>query len=47
MEMRTDLRNFDQQGLITFVEELGQPAFRGRQMMPVDLSPGESPASRR
>ncbi|MGB5230847.1 MAG: 23S rRNA (adenine(2503)-C(2))-methyltransferase RlmN [Desulfoprunum sp.] len=40
MEMRTDLRNFDQQGLITFVEELGQPAFRGRQMMPWIYRPG-------
>ena len=40
MEMRTDLRNLDRQGLIRFVEELGQPAFRGRQMMPWLYRPG-------
>lgn len=34
MQNKTDLRNFDQAGLVRFVEALGQPAFRGRQMMP-------------
>jgi len=36
----TDLRNFDQEGLIRFVEGLGQPAFRGRQMMSWLYRPG-------
>jgi len=31
--MKVDLKNLDQQGLIEFVESLGQPAFRGRQLM--------------
>lgn len=30
---KTDLKNFDQDGLVTFVESLGQPAFRGKQIM--------------
>lgn len=34
MQSKTDLRNLDQQGLVRFVESLGQPAFRGRQMLP-------------
>ncbi len=34
MLKKTDLRNFDQEELVRFVEALGQPAFRGRQMMP-------------
>lgn len=36
----TDLRNFDQEALIRFVEGLGQPAFRGRQMMSWLYRPG-------
>lgn len=31
--MKTDLKNFDQEQLIQYVESLGQPAFRGRQIM--------------
>ncbi|MEE4165646.1 MAG: 23S rRNA (adenine(2503)-C(2))-methyltransferase RlmN [Desulfocapsaceae bacterium] len=31
--MKTDCRNLDQRGLIAFVEALGQPPFRGRQIM--------------
>lgn len=38
--MKTDLRNFDQQGLVEFVERLGQPAFRGRQLMAWLYKPG-------
>lgn len=34
MQKKTDLRNLDQKGLVQFVESLGQPAFRGKQMMP-------------
>lgn len=40
MTDRIDLRNFDQQGLVQFVESLGQPAFRGRQMLPWLYRPG-------
>ncbi len=32
-EPKTDLKNFDQNQLVGFVESLGQPAFRGRQIM--------------
>lgn len=32
-EAKTDLKNFDQEQLITFVESLGQPKFRGKQIM--------------
>jgi 23S rRNA (adenine2503-C2)-methyltransferase len=42
MDNRTDLRNLDQQGLVRFVESLGQPAFRGKQMMPWIYRPGVS-----
>lgn len=38
--MITDLKNLDQQGLISFVESLGQPAFRGRQLMAWLYRPG-------
>lgn len=37
---RTDLKNLDQNGLIDFVESLGQPAFRGRQLMAWIYRPG-------
>lgn len=37
---KTDLRNFDQEQLIEFVESLGQPAFRGRQIMSWLYRPG-------
>ncbi len=30
---KTDLKNFDQDQLIAYVESLGQPAFRGKQIM--------------
>ncbi len=30
---KTDLKNLTQEGLINYVESLGQPAFRGRQIM--------------
>ncbi len=33
MNKKVDLRNFDQEQLVTYVESLGQPAFRGRQIM--------------
>ncbi len=33
-QTKIDLRNLDQQGLVQFVESLGQPAFRARQMLP-------------
>lgn len=39
-EKKTDLRNFDQEQLIQFVESLGQPAFRGRQIMAWLYRPG-------
>ncbi len=35
-----DLKNLDQQGLIRFVESLGQPAFRGRQILAWLYRPG-------
>jgi 23S rRNA (adenine2503-C2)-methyltransferase len=31
--LKTNLKNFDQNGLIAFVESLDQPAFRGKQIM--------------
>ncbi len=33
MNRKTDLKNLDQEGLIHYVESLGQPAFRGKQIM--------------
>lgn len=33
MSTKTDLRNFTQEELVLYVESLGQPAFRGRQIM--------------
>ena len=32
-EIRTDLKNLTQEQLVRFVESLGQPAFRGRQIL--------------
>lgn len=40
--VKTDLKNLDQNGLIDFVESLGQPAFRGRQLMAWIYRPGIS-----
>jgi 23S rRNA (adenine2503-C2)-methyltransferase len=37
---KTDLKNFNLEGLIHYVEELGQPAFRGRQIMSWLYRPG-------
>ncbi len=37
---KTDLKNFTQEGLIEYVENLGQPAFRGRQIMGWLYRPG-------
>jgi len=37
---KTDLKNFDQEGLISYVESLEQPAFRGRQIMAWLYRPG-------
>jgi 23S rRNA (adenine2503-C2)-methyltransferase len=37
---RIDCRDLDQQGLVDFAEELGQPAFRGRQIMAWLYRPG-------
>jgi 23S rRNA (adenine2503-C2)-methyltransferase len=37
---KTDLKNFDQNGLVDFVERLGQPPFRGRQLMTWLYKPG-------
>jgi 23S rRNA (adenine2503-C2)-methyltransferase len=31
--IKTDCKDLDQEGLVTFVESLEQPAFRGRQIM--------------
>ncbi len=39
---KTDLKNFDQQGLIEFVEQLNQPSFRGKQLMAWLYKPGIS-----
>ncbi len=38
--LKTDLKNFDQQGLIEFVEKLKQPSFRGKQLMSWLYKPG-------
>ncbi len=38
--VKTDCRNLDQRGLIAFVESLGQPAFRGKQIMSWLYRPG-------
>ncbi len=38
--MKVDLKNLDQPALIEFVESLGQPAFRGRQLMSWLYRPG-------
>ncbi len=40
--MKTDLKNFNLDGLIEYVESLGQPAFRGRQIMTWLYRPGIS-----
>jgi 23S rRNA (adenine2503-C2)-methyltransferase len=40
MTQKTDLKNFDLEGLIRYVEGLGQPAFRGRQIMNWLYRPG-------
>lgn len=40
MTAKTDLKNFDLKGLVRYVEELGQPAFRGRQIMAWLYRPG-------
>ncbi|MFV0437331.1 MAG: 23S rRNA (adenine(2503)-C(2))-methyltransferase RlmN [Desulfopila sp.] len=37
---KTDLRNFDQQQLINYVQSLGQPGFRGKQIMVWLYRPG-------
>jgi len=40
MTHKTDLKNFNLEGLIGYVESLGQPAFRGRQIMAWLYRPG-------
>ncbi|MDR3631761.1 MAG: 23S rRNA (adenine(2503)-C(2))-methyltransferase RlmN [Desulfocapsaceae bacterium] len=40
MNAKTDLKNYDLKGLVAFVEGLGQPAFRGRQIMGWLYRPG-------
>jgi len=40
IERKTDLKNFDQEQLVAYVESLGQPAFRGRQIMAWLYRPG-------
>ncbi len=40
MEKRTDLRNLTQEEIVSYVEGLGQPAFRGRQIMSWLYRPG-------
>ena len=40
MNEKTDLRGLTQAGLVRFVEGLGQPAFRGRQLLPWLYRPG-------
>ena len=42
MDNRIDVKNLNQQGLIEFVENLRQPAFRGRQLMSWLYKPGIS-----
>lgn len=39
-DTRTDLKNFDQQQLISYVQSLGQPGFRGKQIMGWLYRPG-------
>ena len=39
-EVKTDLRNLTQDQIVSFVESLGQPAFRGRQIMAWLYRPG-------
>lgn len=39
-ETRTDLKNFDQEQLVAYVESLGQPRFRGKQIMTWLYRPG-------
>lgn len=41
-KQKTDLRNFDQDQLIEYVESLGQPKFRGKQIMGWLYRPGIS-----
>jgi 23S rRNA (adenine2503-C2)-methyltransferase len=41
-EQKTDLKNLTQEGLIKYVESLGQPAFRARQIMGWLYRPGIS-----
>ncbi|MBV5317471.1 MAG: 23S rRNA (adenine(2503)-C(2))-methyltransferase RlmN [Desulfobulbaceae bacterium] len=38
--MKTDLKNLNQEQLVQFVESLGQPAFRGRQILAWIYKPG-------
>ncbi len=40
MEQKTDLRNMTQEELVAYVESLGEPAFRGRQIMGWLYRPG-------
>ncbi len=40
MKTMTDLKNLDQEDLIHYVESLGQPAFRGKQIMAWIYRPG-------
>ncbi|MBC8208130.1 MAG: 23S rRNA (adenine(2503)-C(2))-methyltransferase RlmN [Desulfobulbaceae bacterium] len=42
MTTRTDLRNLTQEEIVDYVESLGQPAFRGRQIMAWLYRPGIS-----
>jgi 23S rRNA (adenine2503-C2)-methyltransferase len=37
---KTDLKNFTQEQLVTFIESMGQPAFRGRQILAWIYRPG-------
>ncbi len=37
---KIDLKDFDQDGLVSYVESLGQPAFRGRQILSWLYRPG-------
>ncbi|MDH3330524.1 MAG: 23S rRNA (adenine(2503)-C(2))-methyltransferase RlmN, partial [Desulfobulbaceae bacterium] len=39
-KIKTDLKNLNQEQLIHFVESLGQPSFRGRQIMAWLYRPG-------
>ncbi|MDD3814708.1 MAG: 23S rRNA (adenine(2503)-C(2))-methyltransferase RlmN [Desulfocapsaceae bacterium] len=42
MKIKTDLRNLTQDEIVAYVESLGQPAFRGRQIMSWLYRPGIS-----